>query len=135
MLSLSKSGWCKLKIGDFIGNPSYVTDVPTDLLTAFIDYYEKGVSAVFFDEEGTEFNLLLSNYTIFVVYIDKECKTILYEFPDINIYDLARELIDDIRSNIDTWSYFATSVTSDKRAQKQTTLESLLIRLSKLIND
>lgn len=69
------------------------------------------------------------------MHIDKECKTILYEFPDINIDDLAMELIDDIRSNIDTWSYFGASVTSDERAQKQTTLESLLIRLSKLIND
>lgn len=136
MLSLPKYGWCKLKIGYFTGTPSYVTDVPTDLLTAFVDYYEKGVGAVFFDEEGTEFNLLLSNYTIFVVYIDKECKTILYEFPDINIDDLAMELIDDIRSNIYTWSYFDASVSSeDEQVQKQTILENLLIKLSELIKN
>ena len=36
MLSNPKAGWCELKIGNFKGTPSYLTDVPIDMLTAFI---------------------------------------------------------------------------------------------------
>ena len=41
MLSNLETGWSKLKIGDFTDIPSYITDVPVDLLTVFIDYYKK----------------------------------------------------------------------------------------------
>ena len=112
MLSILEAGWCKLRIGDFVGIPSYITDVPVDLLTAFINYYKKGIGAAYFDEEGTEFNLLLSDYSIYIIQVNFEGKPILRYFPDVNVDDLAKELFIDINSNIDSWSRFGASINS-----------------------
>ena len=62
MISNPKHGWCDFKLGNFEGAPSYLTDVPFELLQAFIDYHERGSSAIVFDEEGTEFTLILTSY-------------------------------------------------------------------------
>lgn len=43
MISNPKHGWCNFKLRTFEGTPSYLTDVPIDLLTAFIDLNEKGM--------------------------------------------------------------------------------------------
>ena len=133
MLSNPKAGWCELEIGDFKGTPSYLTDVPVDLLTAFIDYYKKGIGAVFFDEEGSEFNLLLSNYSAYIIYCGNE--SILYDFYDINIDDLATELITDIKSNVDSWVNFYASSSSCMFWNNKLKLVSLVSDLEKLVNN
>ena len=43
MISNPKHGWCDFKIEDdnnnvFFGIPSYITNVPVDLLQSFLDY-------------------------------------------------------------------------------------------------
>ena len=45
----------------------YLTDVPVDLLNAFIQYHETGAGAVWFDEEGTEFTLVITPYALFII--------------------------------------------------------------------
>ena len=47
MISNPKHGWCNFMLSDekdnlFVGTPSYVTNVPVDLLQAFLDYKTKG---------------------------------------------------------------------------------------------
>ena len=39
MISNPKHGWCNFKLRTFEGTPSYLTDVPVDLLKAFIDLH------------------------------------------------------------------------------------------------
>ena len=133
MLSNPKTGWCEFEIGNFKGTPSYLTNVPVDLLTAFIDYYKKGIGAVFFDEEGSEFNLLLSNYSVYIVYCEN--KTTLYEFPDVDIDNLANELITDIKSNVDSWANFYASSSSCMFWNNKLKLVSLVSDLEKLVNN
>ena len=53
MISNPRFGWCNFELGDFKGSPSYLTDVPVDLLDAFIDYHTKGYGVAVFDEEGS----------------------------------------------------------------------------------
>lgn len=127
MLSNLETGWSKLKIGDFTDIPSYITDVPVDLLTVFIDYYKKGTSAMLFDEEGSEFTIVLSNEFIYVIYFTQDCETIFYEFPDIFINDLAKELITDIENNLDSWSRFSASINSENELAKEQELLTILI--------
>ena len=55
MIKNPKHGWCTFSLGTFVGTPSYLTDVPMDLLSVFINYFENGYSAVVFNEEGTDF--------------------------------------------------------------------------------
>ena len=67
MISNPKYGWCDFVLGDFHGHPSYLTDVPVDLLEAFISYFENGTGTAFFDEEGSEFTLILKHHMILIM--------------------------------------------------------------------
>lgn len=135
MLSNPKAGWCELEIGNFKGTPSYLTDVPVDLLTAFIDYYKKGIGVSFFDEEGSEFNLLLSYHSAYIIYIDYENNSTLYDFPLIDINKLAKELITDIKSNIDSWASFYASAASLLAWDNKFKLITLASELEELVNN
>ena len=101
MISNPKNGWCNFKLGDFEGTPSYITDVPIDLLDAFIDYYTRGYGLAYFDEEGSEFTLLLTWYGVYIIEEKDNVKS--HVFYDLNISDLAKEVIADIETNSDGW--------------------------------
>ncbi len=100
MISNPKVGWCNFELGDFKGTPSYLTDVPMDLLNAFIDYYTRGNGIAEFDEEGSEFTLVLTRNGVYIIEA-KDAYT-LHAYHDIDISDLAQKLIIDIVSNIDS---------------------------------
>lgn len=104
MISNPKYGWCEFKLGDFIGNPSYITDVPIDLLDAFIDYHTKGCGVVWFNEEGTEFTLVINPYSLFL--IEEKDNPVLHDFSEMKIDDLEKELILDIERDLDGWANF-----------------------------
>ena len=101
MISNPKNGWCNFKLGDFEGTPSYITDVPIDLLDAFIDYYTRGYGLAYFDEQGSEFTLLLTWYGVYIIEEKDNVKS--HVFYDLNISDLAKEVIADIETNLDGW--------------------------------
>ena len=101
MISNPKNGWCNFKLGDFEGTPSYITDVPIDLLDAFIDYYTRGYGLAYFDEEGSEFTLLLTWYGVYI--IEEKDDTKVHAFYNLSISDLAKDVIIDILSNLDGW--------------------------------
>lgn len=101
MISNPKVGWCNFELGDFKGTPSYLTDVPMDLLNAFIDYYTRGNGIAEFDEEGSEFTLVLTRNGVYIIEA-KDAYT-LHAYHDIDISDLAQKLMIDIVFNIDGW--------------------------------
>lgn len=98
MISNPKHGWCNFELGDFKGTPSYLTDVPVDLLNAFIDLHTKGSGVAWFDEEGTEFTLVLTPYSMFI--IEEKEEPVLHDFSEMNIKDLEKELIEDIEKGL-----------------------------------
>lgn len=112
MISNPKCGWCEFTLGNFTGTPSYLTDAPVNLLEAFIDYHTKGCGATFFDEEGTEFSLLINPYSVYIIE-DKE-KAVLHDFSDMNIRDLEKELISDIENDSKGWGEFTTGDTFEE---------------------
>lgn len=65
MISNPKHGWSNFDLKAFHGTPSYLTDVPVDLLNAFIQYHTTGTGIAWFDEEGTEFTLVITPYAIY----------------------------------------------------------------------
>lgn len=101
MISNPKNGWCNFKLGDFEGTPSYITNAPIDLLDAFIDYYTRGYGLAHFDEEGSEFTLLLTWYGVYIIEEKDNVKS--HVFYDSDISDLAKEAIADIETNLDGW--------------------------------
>ena len=104
MISNPKHGWCDFKLGSFAGTASYLTDVPIDLLDAFIDYYTRGYGVVVFDEEGSYFTLVLTRYNQGVFVIEERDVVALSSFGIMNPDDLAKELINDIENDLMRWS-------------------------------
>lgn len=107
MISNPKCGWCNFKLGAFEGAPSYLTDVPIDLLDAFIDYHHKGMGMAWFDEEGSWFTFVVTPYSLFV--IEERDKQILHDLSEIKVEDLEKELISDIEDDLDAWANFMIS--------------------------
>lgn len=123
MISNPVHGWCSFVLSNnknklFIGTPSYLTNVPIDLLEAFLDYKQKGQGMAWFDEEGSEFTLVLTPYSMFIITEDKEGRAKLYDFSEIEIDALIRELIDDVEANIDAWASFECSYECDDTFQE-----------------
>ena len=118
MISNPKHGWCDFKIEDynnnvFFGTPSYVTNVPVDLLQAFLDYKTKGQGMTWFNEEGTEFTLVLNHYSIHILAGNE-----VYDFSELNIGNLIKELIQDIESDLVGWSMFDCDCCYDEEKTK-----------------
>lgn len=123
MISNPVHGWCSFVLSNnknklFIGTPSYLTNVPIDLLKAFLDYKQKGQGMTWFDEEGSEFTLVLTPYSMFIITEDKEGRAKLYDFSEIEIDALIRELIDDVEANIDAWASFECDDTFQENKDK-----------------
>lgn len=117
MISNPKNGWCDFNLGDFHGTPSYLTNVPIDLLIAFKEYLYLGAGICWFDEEGAEFTLVMTPYSLFI--IEEKDKPVLHDFSDMNIKELALEVVTDVESNIDKWwSDFNTSSTYNDEGKK-----------------
>ena len=107
MISNPKYGWCNFDLKSFHGSPSYLTDVPVDLLNAFIQYRTTGTGIAWFNEEGTEFTLVITPYSLFI--IEEKDKPVLHDFSEIKINNLEKELIEDIEKDLIGWSEFITS--------------------------
>lgn len=107
MISNPKHGWCNFDLKSFHGSPSYLTDVPVDLLNAFIQCHTTGTGIAWFDEEGTEFTLVITPYSLFV--IEEKDKPVLHDFSEIKINNLEKKLIEDIEKDLIGWSEFITS--------------------------
>ena len=106
MISNPKYGWCDFDLKSFHGSPSYLTDVPIDLLNVFIQYRSTGTGIAWFDEEGTEFTLVITPYSIFI--IEEKDEPVLHDFSEMNIDNLEKELIEDIEKDLIGWSEFIT---------------------------
>lgn len=104
MISNPKHGWSNFDLKAFHGTPSYLTDVPVDLLNAFIQYHTTGTGVVWFDEEGTEFTLVITPYSLFI--IEEKDEPVLHNFSEMNIDNLEKELIENIEKDLTGWSEF-----------------------------
>lgn len=132
MISNPKHGWCDFKLGTFEGTPSYLTDVPIDLLIAFIDYHTKGCGVAWFDEEGTEFSLVITPYSLFI--IEEKDKPILHDFSEMKIDYLEKEIINDIENDLYGWIDFMTDDDPEEIKQHETEIRQKLTILKKYVS-
>lgn len=117
MISNPKHGWCDFNLGTFYGTPSYLTNVPVDLLEAFRDYVYKGQGIAWFDEEGTEFTLVITPYSLYV--IEEKDDTILHNFSEMKIEEVIKKTITDIEINLDKWAAFSVFDDNDMKEIKE----------------
>lgn len=137
MISNPKYGWCNFQLGNFKGTPSYLTDVPVDLLDAFISYYESGCGVAVFDQEGSYFTLVMTQYNWGVYIIEELNEAILYDFSndrDISVDSLAKELINDIESDLTGWSVeFVTDDDQEEITQHRNEIRQRIVKLKKFV--
>ncbi len=106
MLSTPKHGWSEITIGNWSDRCSYLDDVPFDLLKAIKHLYETYYTpvCVCFDAEGYEYTIVFDLFYTHIISSKSDGEGFNYFSIDINIDDLAKELISDIRRDIDGWS-------------------------------
>ena len=104
MIKNDGHGWGTFKLGNFTGRLSYIEDVPVDLLQAFIDWHDKGSGCAWIDEEGTEFTLVLTPYSVYVIV--ERGGVELIDLSELKIEEIEKELIDDIENDLTGWSEF-----------------------------
>ena len=134
MISNPKYGWCDFELGDFHGHPSYLTNVPVDLLEAFISYFKNGTGSVFFDEEEDEFTLILKHHAILIM--EEKEMVVCHDYSDLDAINLAKELIFDILRNRYTWCMeFDLHIETDKDIEnKLQYIDSLVKKLKECID-
>lgn len=112
MISNPKNGWCNFDLGTFHRTPSYLTDIPVDLLDAFIQYHYARTGIVWFDGEDTGFfTLVIVPGSLFI--IEENDGPILHDFSELSIKDLEKELIEDIEKDLTGW--FEFTIIEDKK--------------------
>ena len=104
MITNNGHGWGTFKLGNFTGRLSYMEDVPVDVLQAFIDWHDKGSGCAWIDEEGTEFTLVLTPYSAYVIV--ERGGVELIDLSELKIEEIEKELIDDIENYLTGWSEF-----------------------------
>lgn len=132
MISNPKCGWCKFKLNDFVGNASYLTNVPLELLEAFVNFWNNSSAlAVHFDEEGTEFTLVINPNSIFIIVERDEKPELIY--IENYVENLTLELIKDIEADFDGWVNFITSDDEEDTAEQRQALIVNLIELKEIV--
>ena len=112
MLSKPKHGWSEITIGDWSDRCSYIDDVPFNLLEAL----EKSCRthrpvAVKFDAEGWDYIVVFDQFETHIIStnpndVDVYFSNFDYHTIEIDRDKLAKELIADIRRDIDDWTHW-----------------------------
>ena len=135
MLSKPKHGWTDITLGDFTGRGSYLTDIPVDLLNAFINALRDFIPAsVFFDEEGSQFTLVSHHDGTYII-VEREEKPELISV-DIKFTELIKEVINDLESNINEWTDWMcySDLTEEQLTQRKKILMDKIEYLKILIS-
>lgn len=119
ILSNVKNGWCKFEIEDFHGTPSYIKYLPMNILDAWEEYQKTGHCVIEFDEEVSEFCVVIwdswNDNAVILTHDNgyKKC-----HFLKIGGSQLLTLLVSEIVSNVDMWAKWCSS-TNDYSAIKQ----------------
>jgi len=102
------AGWSSLKIDDgktnFIGALSYVDDVTGIFLSKFNQYLDGEDVILTFDEEGTEFSIIMKHYDKLMIISERE----KYKLHVFNIWsdDIIKPICEEILKNYEDWIKF-----------------------------
>ena len=128
ILSNLNHGWCDFKLEEFYGTPSYIQYIPMIILNAWEEYQNNGHCMIEFDEESSEFCVVIGGG-----YLDKAVilshrygRTKFYPLK-IGGKELLRQLVADVISNVELWAKWCTlgENYSDIKNELQTRIHNL----------
>lgn len=104
MLDTPCAGWSRITIREWSDRCSYIDDVPFMLLSAVDEVVRRHTSyAVKFDAEGYEYIIVFDELETHII-TSKD--VFAYTTIEIDIEDVVKELIKDIRNDLDLWAYW-----------------------------
>lgn len=119
MLATPKHGWSQITIGNWTDRCSYLNDVPTLLLEALeLTCRTHRPAAVAFDAEGWEYTIVFDDFATHVI-SDNCDEGYIYSSVEVKPADLAKELIADIRRDIDGWADWAFEPSDDEVGERK----------------
>lgn len=130
MLSNVECGWCDVTIGNFEDQASYLTDVPMQCLQSAIYALRDGLDfCVTFDTEGRgDFSVIAGFYCTTIVRED-ELSVVNWNYDKLT---LAKEIHDDISSQINKWVDWNLDYEVDFREAFERRKRKLLEKLDEL---
>lgn len=127
MLTKPDCGWTTVTLGDFTDRASYLTNVPDDLLHALIYGIETySPTSVQFDAEGWDYTITFRPLETYIVRIKEEPELFVI---DMGIYEVAREVLEDIEGDLDAWVKWD----EDFYCENKISLKEKILRLKWLI--
>ncbi len=136
MLGMPMYGWSHIKLGDFEGPASYLTDVANDCLEAMIHCFETGFDfIVSFDAEGWTFKVISDFY---ITYIIEEKNEPVLHTVEMDYISLAKEIVSDIEEYFDEWTRWNYIEEEDDESvlnEERSKLRNNLDTLKKLISE
>lgn len=119
MLATPQYGWSEITIGDWHDRCSYLDDVSYELLEAVDATNRTGrPHCVKFDAEGWEYIIVFGMYETHIIHCNFEGEYHYYTI-EIHIKDLARELLSDIRKDLDLWAEWPYSASEDEISERK----------------
>lgn len=109
MFNIPKNGWTEIKITDnnktFCERASYLTDIPFEALKGIVFSLKNNVPFVqYFDAEGYEYTIVSNWFDTYIILSKDTDELIRF---DINMYQLSKEILNDIQKNINEWVNFS----------------------------
>ena len=117
ILTNIKFGWCDFNLGDYKGRPSYISNLPMQILNAYEEYIKYNHCIIEFDEELTQFCLVLWEDTITILdnrngRVQSFC---INENPKKVLDELISEVINDVR----TWAVWMAVSNTEESIQRE----------------
>lgn len=116
ILTNMSAGWCNFELNDFKGRPSYIRDLPIDVINGYIEYIRTGHCVIEFDEETSWFSLVICNEN--EVYIIAHRNGLEFHSINLNANDVLDELFVEIEDNLDDWVNWCFCLSDEKDMYK-----------------
>lgn len=125
MLQTPKNGWSKITVKYWSDRLSYLDDAAYMLLEAVLNCLRtRCPQCCKFDAEGYEYILVLDQHSSHVITMDDtDSLTVL----DVTLKEFAKELIFDVRRDLDDWVTFVDygHMTEDQKNERRKDLTTL----------
>ena len=124
MLKTPQYGWSEITIGSWHDRCSYLDDVPYRLLEA-VDYTNRcgRPSSVKFDAEGWEYIIVFDQFDTHIICYNFEGERNYYTI-DINLKDLIKDLLVDIRRDLVAWSEWGYDTSEYEAEERKADLDA-----------
>ena len=128
ILTNIKYGWCDFNLGDYRGRPSYISNLPMQILNAYEEYVKYNHCIIEFDEELTQFCLVF--WEDIVVIVDNRNDKVQSVYINKSPREVLNKLVNEIINDIRTWAeWIAIDDTEESISREEKRLTDKIIKV------